>query len=333
MFPFHFRSGVLFATLCLCFAREIAAQTETLYMSVLSSRKHRLNVSDNPFVGVFVSTDAGNTWEHRGWKEYIRTFYTEAGPDGVLWSACGNGVLRSTDGGKRWRITTGWDVTEVLKLDGDPSDPSTVYAATAYGIFKTTDAGETWQEKPLGLVLPFTSDVLVDRPDPSRVFAASEEGIFLSEDGGKTWSPAGLEGKGVRVIVQDPTRPEFFWAGTEEDGVFLSSDRGTTWTQKNSGLKHWTVYAIAVHPSQSSIVYAGTHGGGVYKTSDGGRSWMSLSKGLAVLDVHSLLVMRTRPDVVFAGTLNGGLYRSTNGGNTWEFNSQDEGQVWGLSSR
>ena len=72
-----------------------------------------------PVIGLFVSTDAGRTWEHRGWREYIRMFYTEAGPDGVLWSACGNGVLRSKDDGATWRVTTGSDVTEVLRLSVD----------------------------------------------------------------------------------------------------------------------------------------------------------------------------------------------------------------------
>lgn len=312
---------------------DAAAQTETLVMSVLSSRKHRLNVSDNPFVGVFISTDAGETWEHRGWKEYIRTFYTEIGPDGALWSACGNGVLRSTNGGIRWRITTGWEITEVLKVDCDPGNANTVYAATAYGIFKTDDSGETWRSLPLGLGLPFTSDVLVDRSDPRRIFAATEEGLLVSTDAGTSWSPGGIAGSQIRTIVQHPVRHELLWAGTEEDGVFRSNDGGATWAPQNNGLDHRTVYAIAVHPSDPRIVFAGTHGGGVYRSNDGGLRWSASSRGLTNPDVHSLLVMKTRPDIVFAGTLNGGLFRSTDGGKTWSFNSQDQGQVWGLSSQ
>lgn len=312
---------------------EAVGQTETLVMSVLSSRKHRLNVSDNPVVGVFVSTDGGETWEHRGWKEYIRTFYTEAASDGVIWSACGNGVLRSDDGGKHWRITTGWRITEVLKIDCDPSDPSTVYAATAYGIFKTADSGETWEEKPLGLKLPFASDVLVDRSDSRRIFAATEEGLLMSRDAGETWAPTALQAKQIRVIVQDPVRPEVLWVGTENDGVFRSSDGGRTWMQRSAGLRHQTVYAIAVHPNNPSILYAGTHGGGVYITVNGGERWTRSSKGLGIPVVHCLLVMKTRPNVVFAGTLNGGLYRSTDGGRTWKLNSQDQGQIWGLSTQ
>lgn len=306
---------------------------ETILMSVLSSRKHRLNVSDNPVVGVFLSTDAGNTWEHRGWKEYIRTFHTVADERGVLWSACGNGVLRSTNGGVRWTITTGWEITEVLRVAVDPADPSTVYAATAYGIFKTTDDGRSWQEESIGLRMPFTSDVVVDRANRNRVFAATEEGILLSTDGGNSWKTAGLEKLGVRTIVQDPSNAALLWAGTQDDGVFRSADGGTTWKRVNNGLKHKTVYTIAVDTKNSSVVFVGTHGGGVYRTQNDGQTWDQQVNGLGNPDIHSLLVLKSDPNTVFAGTLNGGLFRSTDSGKSWQFNSQDEGQVWGLSSR
>lgn len=306
---------------------------ETIVMSVLNSRKHRLNVSDNPVVGVFTSTDTGNTWQHRGWKEYIRTFYTEADERGILWSACGNGVLRSSDNGDRWVITTGWEMTEVLKVAVDPSNPLTVYAATAYGIFKTTDDGKTWQEKNIGLTMPFTSDVVVDRSNGKRVFAATEEGILLSTDGGNSWKSAGLKGLGVRTIVQDPSDTKRLWAGTQDDGIFATTDHGASWKKTNSGLQHKTVYAIAVDPKSSSTVYLGTHGGGVYRTTNGGKKWEQVVNGLGNPDIHSLLVLKSNSNIVFAGTLNGGLFRSTDSGTTWQFNSQDEGQVWGLSSQ
>lgn len=310
---------------------EVLAQ-ETIYMAVLSSRKHRLNVSDNPIVGIFVSSDQGATWQHQGWKEYIRTFFVKAGPDGTIWAACGNGVLRSTDGGAHWRITTGWEVTEVLKVDIDPIDPAVVYAATAYGVFKTTDRGNTWAEKKLGIALPFISDVLASA-QRETVFAATEEGVFRSVDGGDTWTVTGLKGRRIRTIVQNPADPKTLWVGTEEDGVFCSADGGNSWNQLNNGLQHRTVYAIAVDPKNPMKVYIGTHNGGVYATENGGKEWNQKNSGLENLVVHSLALLPSNPHVLFAGTLNGGLYRSTDGGANWKFNSQEEGQVWGLSVR
>jgi len=310
----------------------LSAQQETVCMSVLNSRRHRIGALDNPTVGIFVSTDAGSTWQHKGW-EYTRAFYAESALDGAIWSACGNGVLRSTDGGATWRVTTGWEITEVLRVKADQRNPATVYAATAYGIFKTTDSGETWQEKNLGFRKAFTSDIVIDRTNGSLLLAGTEEGIYRSTDGGNRWLPVGARAKGIRTVVQDPHRAQTFWAGTENDGVAVSRDEGKTWKSAHGGMKRLTVYTITLDPAISGIVYAGTHGGGVYRSLDDGKTWKQCSKGLNNLVVHSLVVLPANPRIILAGTLNGGLFRSTDGGDHWNFNSQEEGQVWGLSVR
>ena len=312
---------------------SLLARQDTLYMSVLNSRKHRLGALDNPTVGLFVSTDAGASWTHRGWTGYIRTFYTEAGSDGVLWSACGNGVLRSSDNGVKWRITTGWEETEVLKVKVDPSNPSVVYAATAYGVFKTEDSGETWKERNAGFLKPFVSDVLLDRSKQHRILAATENGVYRSTDGAKRWQLSGLKGKGVRTLLQHPSEPKVFFAGTEDDGFFFSTDGGRTWHQSNAGITQLTVYTIACDRSDSDMLYIGTHGGGIYRSVDRGKTWKQMIQGLDNLVVHSLLLLPSDPSVVFAGTLNGGLFKSTDRGEHWKFNSQEEGQVWGLWAR
>ena len=307
------------------------AQSDTLYMSILNSRKHRLGSTENPVVGLFVSTDGGTTWGHQGWREYIRVFYSEAGNDGTIWSGCGNGVLRSTDQGRQWRITTDWRVTEVLKVKTDPRRPSRVFAATAYGIIRSTDLGETWQKAGEPLAGRFTSDVCIDRTNGDRVLAASEHGIYRSADGGRMWTLAGAKESGIRVIVQHLSLPRVFFAGTEERGIVFSRDGGRTWRYSNTGLNHRTVYSIAVDPADSQRIFAGTHGGGVYRSDDGGKSWRQMAKGLTNPVVHALVVSRGNPGVVFAGTLNGGLYRSTDRGNTWTWTGQEDAQVWGLS--
>jgi photosystem II stability/assembly factor-like uncharacterized protein len=302
-------------------------------MSVLNSRKHRLGALDNPTVGLFVSTDAGMTWKHKGWTGYIRIFYTEAGSDDVLWSACGNGVLRSSDNGMKWRITTGWEVTEALKVKVDPSKPSVAYAATAYGVFKTEDSGENWKEQNAGFLKPFVSDIILDRSRTNKVLAASEDGVYMSTNGGKRWQLTGLKGKGVRTLQQHPSESNTFFAGTEDDGFFFSSDGGRTWQQSNAGITQLTVYTIVCDRSNVDVLYIGTHGGGVYRSDDRGKSWKQIILGLDNLVVHALLLLPSNPSVVLAGTLNGGLFMSTDRGEHWRFNSQEEGQVWGLWAR
>ena len=299
-------------------------------MAVLNSLQHRWGNMENPLVGTFVSTDRGRSWQHLGWREYIRTFYVEEGPDGTLWAACGNGVLRSRDGGERWTITTGWETTEVLKLDVDPSDASRVFAATAYGLFRTTSAGAAWERLEKGFQTRFTGDVRVDRARPRVVFVATEDGLYRSLDGGERWSLVGLEGEGVRCILQHPSRQQWWWAGTEERGVWRSTDGGTTWEASSRGLEHPTIYCLAAD-SRSDLLIAGTHGGGTYRSADGGNRWVPSSEGLTHPDVHSLAIVPSQPALVFAGTLGGGLFASTDGGRTWHFNSQEEAQVYGLS--
>ena len=311
----------------------VEARQDTLYMSVLNSRKHRLAALDNPIVGLFVSTDAGATWQHQGWRGYTRTFYTEVGPDGTIWSACGNGVLRSTDHGVSWRVTTGWQITEVLKVKVHPRRPAEVYAASAYGVFKTEDGGETWKAMNKGFLKPFVSDIVIDSQTPTRLLAASEDGVYQSVDAGAQWRLVGIQGKGVRTIVQHPTIRDMYLAGTEEDGVFVSTDRGEHWKPSNTGLLHRTVYAIACDRQNPNTVYVGTHGGGVYRSTDGGKHWSQTVNGLETLVVHSLVLLPSNPSVLFAGTLNGGLFKSTDGGDHWIFNSQEEAQVWGLWAR
>ena len=309
-----------------------AAQQETVYMSVLASRKHRHGASDNPVVGLFVSTDAGLSWTHRGWREYIRLFHTEPGQGSTVWSAAGNGVLRSTDGGLTWRVTTGSDVTEVLKVRPHPTDPAVVYAATAYGVIRSGDGGETWQYRTTGFRRKFASDIVVDRGNGRCLLAATEQGVYRSENEGKTWVPTSLHGTIANVLLQNPRATREFWAGTEERGVFRSSDGGVRWTSV-AVAGNPPVYALAMNPRNPSTIFVGTYQQGVFVSRDGGASWRQSNQGLQNLDVHSLVVIPSDTSVVLAGTLNGGLFRSTDGGTTWTFNSQDDSQAYGLSVR
>jgi photosystem II stability/assembly factor-like uncharacterized protein len=325
--------SVVAALIALCTGEAAAQGEESVYMAVLSSFRSGQDPYAEPAIGLFISTDRGSTWAHRGWHEYIRTFYSEEGSDGTIWSACGNGVLRSTDGGRRWRVTTGWEVTEVLKVKSAESDPSLVFASTPYGIFRSTDRGETWEKKTRGMHREFSGDVCIDRTDARRVLAATEEGIYLSEDKGERWTERGLSGKGVRVIVQDPVDPRKFWLGTEVDGVYSSSDGGRRWTRRSQGLEGSAVYTIAVPRQNPECIFIGTYGRGVLRSTDRGGHWEERSRGLADPDVHSLAVLPSDPRVILAGTLHRGLFRSTDGGETWVYATHDSSQIWGLSVR
>jgi photosystem II stability/assembly factor-like uncharacterized protein len=295
---------------------------QTVYMTVLNSRQHQWGKSQNPLVGLFVSQDSGHSWQHIGWREAVRIFHMDVGPDGTIWCAAGNGVLRSRDAGQSWKITTDWQITEVLKVRSVPTNPNTVYAASAYGVYKTTDAGDHWSKIRDG----YASDLLINRQDPSMILSATEEGLFVSFNEGRFWDLFGLADKSVRVLAQSG---KIFWAGTEDDGMFVLRSENNSWQRINKGLTDSTIYTIAVDPENEQQVFIGTHAGGVFASTDGGNNWVQRTNGLTNLTVHGLMYIP--PHSLLAGTINGGLFESRDNGLTWKFNSQPDAQVWSLA--
>ncbi|MBC7188179.1 MAG: hypothetical protein H5U38_14240 [Calditrichaeota bacterium] len=322
------------AIICLLVSSSFAEMgfARTLYVVTRSTKVFRLSKRDFPSVGLFATRDRGQTWEHFGWH-YTKCFSgATAVVNGqrVYYLACGNGVQKSPDGGQSWIITTGWNITECLKVAIDPRNSDVVYTASAYGIFKTADGGKTWQEKNRGLASTFTAALIIDPDDPETLYCATEAGVCRSRDGAEHWEPIGLLGLGVRTIVQHPVYRDMLAAGTEEDGVWLSSDRGTTWHPANAGLTHRTVYALAFAPQDDRTMYAGTFQGGVFKSEDGGASWRSCNEGLRVLDIHAVLVDPDDKSTVYLGTLNDGVWCSTDGGAHWHFIGLETSQVWDM---
>ena len=309
------------------------AKSPTLYVVTRSTKVFRLSNRDNPTVGLFSTNDQGKTWNHFGWK-YTKCFSVSIAQQKnrqLFYLSCGNGVLKSDNDGKNWIITTGWNITECLKTAIDPTDPNIVYAATAYGIFKTTDGGQSWAEKNKGLTSTFTPTVIIDPNDPDLLFCATESGVHRSKNGGENWEPIGLLGLGIRTLIQHPKNPELLAVGTEDDGVFISEDYGKTWQQKINGLTHHTVYALAFAPQNPAIIYAGTFQGGIFKSIDNGANWQAVNNGLRLLDIHALLVDPTDQNTVYAGTLNDGLWFSENGGDSWRFIGLETSQVWDIT--
>jgi len=323
---------LLFIVFLLTKWTDLFSKTPILYVTTRSTEKFKLNSQDNPTIGLFSTADRGKTWSHYGWK-YGKFFSAAtAWQDGkqVFYQAAGNGIFKSEDGGKSWKITTGWNMTECLKVVIDPVNPNTVYAATAYGIFKTSDGGQTWQEKNVGLASTFTPTLVIDKNIPRLLFCATENGIHRSQDAGEKWEPIALLGMGIRTIVQHPQFAELLAVGTEENGIFISTDSGTTWQKKNIGLTHQTIYALAFSPKDKNIIYAGTFAGGIFRTDNGGESWRPVNQNLRILDIHALVVDPIKTEIVFAGTLNDGVWMSTNGGESWEFIGLETSQVWDM---
>lgn len=265
------------------------------------------------------------TWTHLGWGN-TRNFGLDAVPSdsGAIFLACGNGVLRTLDNGASWKITTGWEITEVLDVVVDPNAPFHVYAATAYGVWHSPDQGDTWTEVNSGIPAPqstFTQTIAVDQRHAGRLVVGSEEGLFRTTNGGTSWTPVGPRDVAVRDVTQSTATPRLWVAGTEEDGVMISRDGGRTWSFMDSEIDMGAIYAVAVDPSNPDRIAVGGFEGTVYVSDDGGHSWRET--GLGDRRIHALTFDVRRPERLWAGTLGEGVFYREGGEAGWQYAGLD----------
>ena len=239
------------------------------------------------------------------------------------------------------------------------SDPKIVFVGMASGgVWKTTNAGTTWEPLFDKESVPTIGDITLAPSDPSIVWVGSGEannrqssswgdGAFKSTDGGKTWTKMGLgDTHHIGRIVIHPVNPGVIyvaalghlWGPNHDRGVFKTTDGGKSWTQSLYINEDTGVVDIAMDPQSPDTLYAaayerrrtafGFNGGGphgaIYKTTDGGATWKKLTKGLPYEkggDVGriGLDIYRKNPDIVYA------VVQHAQGG---IFRSEDKGETW-----
>ena len=324
------RSTILAPAVALLLAAPGArAQQTEVYASVLATKLFVVGAA-NPLTGVFFRHTGGDTlWDHTGAKN-IRAFGVAFGPGSrgrVIYIAAGNGVHLSRDGGRTWKITTDWRITEVMCVEPDPADTATVYCTTPYGVFKTADGCRTWEEMNRGLTSLYTSSLVING---TRLYAVTQDGLFASADGARRWTRMGLSVGGTRALALDPRDPSFMIAATEDYGLYVSHDGGNIWARSESGVDHMTFYTVAFDPVDPTVIYAGGYVTGVYKSTDGANTWKRSCEGLTVQNVHAIAVDPSRHDRVYAATLWGGVFVSEDAGATWKSAGLNGSQVWSI---
>ncbi len=324
------RLVILSAVAVLVMAQEVHAQVSTVFTTVVATKLFVVG-APNPPTGFFFQHARGDTlWRHMG-PSTVRAFHAAAfrpSHGRILYLAAGNGVHRTTDGGKSWRVTTDWKITEVLWVAPDQQDSNRVFLACPYGVYRTRDGCRTWERASGGLGATFVSSVIIDPRDGARLYCSTEDGAYWSDNGGESWKQMGLSVGGVRAIAQHPSDPSMLIAGTEDHGIYISHDGGRIWTKAEAGIDHTTFYCFAFDPSKADVIYAGGYVTGVYKSVDGGRSWKRQNDGLTVLNIHSIAVDPLESNRVFAAAYWGGIFRSENGGASWRSIGLSDSQTW-----
>jgi len=307
-------------------ATGVAQSREPLvYAGVISTKLFVVGAA-NPQTGLFFQKPSEDTvWHHTGARN-IRANGLAVFPGSrgrIAYVASGNGLHKTSDGGSFWKITTGWEITEVLTVAPDPRNEATVYIGTAYGIYKSTDACATWKQVHRG----FITAVIVDHSNSSVLYSSTEKGVFKSTDAGETWEKSGLSIGRIRTISQHPKDPDILFVGTEYHGMYFTKNGGRIWTKVEAGIDHPTFYGITFDPADPGVMYAGGYATGVYKSTDNGYSWRRSCNGLDVEHVRSIAVDPTNSNRVFAGTIGNGVYRSEDAGKTWRWSGLRGAQV------
>jgi photosystem II stability/assembly factor-like uncharacterized protein len=283
-------------------------------------------------------------------------------PERFYFGAVGGGVWRSDNAGRTWRpIFDGEPVASIGAIAVAPSDPNVIYVGSGEadfrsdlqqgnGMYKSTDAGATWQR--IGLAdTRAIGRISVDPHDPGDVVVAAlghpygpnpERGIFRSTDGGATWRKALFvnEDTGAITVTRDPQHPSILYAALLQtrrppwnvyppskgpgSGLYKSIDGGTTWKAlRGNGFPADNLgrIGVAVAPTNANRVYAivDAKDGGLYRSDDAGATWKHVDAERRIWTrgwyFEEVSVDPHDPDTVFVS--NTSLYRSSDGGTTF----------------
>lgn len=297
-----------------------AATSHDLYLCAAFNNGSRVMGSkDGSSNGVFVRTGP-DTFSHIG-INYPLTISATFDPRdaNVFYVACLSGVLRTLDGGKSWRLVTGWAETEPKSIAVDPAEPDTVYTGLPDGLVVSRDRGQTWQRREQGLPErgKYTQVVRADRTHRGRVLIGCETGIYLTEDGAAAWRRVLPTTDTVTDLQQSPHDPKLWLAVTQSAGALRSQDGGLTWTRIDGVPSDHALYNIAFDARDPKRLAIAGWSHGLLVSGDGGQSWTDRNAGLPA----PARVWRTAVDpddgTLYAAVFGAGLYASADSGLTW----------------
>jgi len=255
-----------------------------------------------------------NIGPFRGGRSTTSTGIT--GDDQIYYmGTTGGGVWKTEDAGVSWNnISDGYFKTgsvgavsvsesdnNIVVVGMGESPVRGVMTSSGDGVYKSTDAGDTWEH--IGLehtkhisqvrIHPTDPDVMYVSAQGSPYSGSEERGIYRTKDGGKNWERVLFidSNSGANDLAIDYTNPRVLYA------VFWDHQR-LPW-----------------------YVRSGGKGSGIWKSVDGGDTWKKLTEGLpnSVMGKIGIAVSRANPKLVYAiiESEEGGLYRSDDGGNSW----------------
>lgn len=226
-----------------------------------------------------------------------------------------------------WRQVGAWQGGTVAALAISPrfQQDGLVLAATAAGLYRSTDGGRQWSCVRSGLADPRIITVAF-APAAAMAFAATVDGrLCQSEDGGASWQEVtGWAGFGLINALAPSSNfaaDQTLFVATNE-GIFRSQDGGASWESSTFGLLDLEILCLACAPNfaENELLWAGSALGGLYRSRNGARSWRDSGQGLPDMALQCLAVSPNfaADQTLYVGTESDGLYRSTDGGASWQ---------------
>src|SRR5689334_12811179 len=264
----------------------------------------------------------------------------------------GDGIYKSTDGGKTWRHLGLRDAQQIGAILIDPKDPNLVYVAALghpygpneeRGVFRSTDGGESWQ-KVLYKDIDTGAIALAFDPSNSKVIFADlwsarqgpwengawqgpGSGLYKTTDGGNTWKQLtkglptfeqGLGRIGIAVAPSDPNRVYATVDATQVGGIYRSDDAGESWERATGEKRVWgrgsDFAEIDVDPTNKDIVYCSAVE--VYKSTDGAKTFTGFKGAPGGDDYHTMWINPDNPRIMILAVDQGAVV-TVNGGETW----------------
>ena len=259
----------------------------------------------------------------------------------------GNGVYKSTDGGKSWSHVGLADTRHISRVLVHPQDPDLVYVGALghlfgpnaeRGVFRSKDGGATWEKvlylddrhgvadmdmSPTNPNLLFAALWHFDRKPWTHTSGSEQGGVWRSVDGGRTWKkltkglPKLVGRIGVKVAPSDP-RIVYVIAESQEGTLFRSDDGGDSFkkvSDKAEIVSRGLYYTdMRVHPNNPEVVFAVASL--LQKSIDGGKSFERISRNTHI-DFHALWIDPLDPVRMWQGQ-DGGIAVSYDGGKAWE---------------